>query len=198
MQTRLCDDISHLCDKRGLPWSGPRKKKKTRSFLIGSWSVFCAVVCLGSGRLEPAVHRTAMDPDPFGEGFNSASLLQMNFDHLLALCRQVKLRGGWNAAGVDEIQLRNIDQGFWSNDRGVAEHMKPLNDGSQLPDVSRPGVPHQAFNGLRVELKGGGAVNPAEFFIEPLDETCDLISSLSEGRDFHPNDIQTVQKIFAE
>ena len=76
--------------------------------------------------------------------------------------------------------------------------MKPLNDGSQLPDISRPRVPHQAFDGLWVELKGGGAVNPAEFFVEPLDETCDLISSLSQGRDFHPYDIQAVQKIFAE
>ena len=76
--------------------------------------------------------------------------------------------------------------------------MKSLNDGSQLPDISRPRVPHQAFDGLWVELKGGGAVNPAEFFVELLDETCDLISSLSEGGNFHPNDIQTVQKIFAE
>ena len=93
------------------------EKEKTRSFLIGSLSVFYAVVWLRSGRLEPAVHRTAMNPDPFGEGFNSASLLQMNFDHLLALCRQVKLRRAWNAAGVDEIQLRNIDQSFWSYNR---------------------------------------------------------------------------------
>ena len=81
------------------------KEKKPDHFLIGSLSVFYAVVCLRSGRLEPAVHRAAMDPDPFGEGFNSASLLQMNFDHLLALCRQVKLRRAWNAAGIDEIQL---------------------------------------------------------------------------------------------
>ena len=76
--------------------------------------------------------------------------------------------------------------------------MQPLNDGSQLPDISRPRVPHQALDGLRVEIKGGGAVNPVEFFVEPLDETSDLISSLSEGRDFNTNDIQAVQKIFAE
>ena len=76
--------------------------------------------------------------------------------------------------------------------------MKSLNDGSQLPDISRPRVPHQAFDGLWVELKGWGAVNPAKFFVEPQDETCDLISSLSEGRDFDTNDIQAVQKIFAE
>ena len=89
--------------------------------MIGSLSVFYAVVCLRSGRLEPAVHRAAMDPDPFGEGFNSASLLQMNFDHLLALCRQVKLRRAWNAAGIDEFNFDTSDQGFWSNQRRVAE-----------------------------------------------------------------------------
>ena len=40
----------------------------------------------GLGRLEPAIHRTAMNPDSFGKGFNGAPLLQVNFDHLLALC----------------------------------------------------------------------------------------------------------------
>ena len=96
----------------------------------------------GLGRLEPAIHRTAMNPDSFGKGFNRAPLLQVNFDHLLALCGQVELRSAWNAAGVDEVQFRHICQGFWGNQSGIAEHMKPLNDGSQLPDVSRPRVPH--------------------------------------------------------
>ena len=59
----------------------------------------------GLGRLEPAIHRAAMNPDSFGEGFNGAPLLQVNFDHLLALCRQVELRSAWAAGGVDEIQF---------------------------------------------------------------------------------------------
>ena len=84
---------------------GLRKRKNPIIFLIGSWSLFHAVVCWDLGRLEPAIYRAAMNPDPFGEGFNGAPLLQVNFDHLLALCRQVELRSAWAAAGVDEIQF---------------------------------------------------------------------------------------------
>ena len=76
--------------------------------------------------------------------------------------------------------------------------MQPLNDGSQLPDVSRPRVPHQALDGLRVEIKCGGAVNPAEFFIELKDEISDLVSSLPQGWHFHSDDIESIQQVFAE
>ena len=104
MQTPMCDTRSHLCDNRALPWTGTAKKKKPDHF-FDRVMIFYADVWLGSGRLEPAVHRTAMNPDPFGEGFNGAALLQVNFDHLFALCRQVKLRRAWDATGVDEVQL---------------------------------------------------------------------------------------------
>ena len=57
----------------------------------------------GLGRLEPAIHRTAMNPDPFGKGFDRATLLQVNLNHLLPLCRQVESGGAWDTAGIDEI-----------------------------------------------------------------------------------------------
>ena len=160
--------------------------------------MLCEILSLGLRRLEPAVNRTAMDPDPFGEGFDCASLLQVNFNHLLALRGQVKLSRGWDTARVDEIQLRNILQSFWGDEWRVAEHMKPLNNGPQLPNISWPRMPHETLDRLWVELKGGGAVNPAEFFVESPDETCDFVSSLSEGWNFHSDDIKPVEQVFAK
>ena len=139
-----------------------------------------------------------MNPDPFGEGFNGASLLQVNFNHLLAMCRQVESSRAWDATGVDEIQLRNICQRFGGNKRRVAEHMKSFNNGSQLPNVSWPGMSHETFHGFWVELESGGAVNPTEFFIEPENETCDLISSLPKWWNFHSNYIESVHEVLAE
>ena len=82
MQTGLCDKTSHLCDNSCLTLIWACEKKKPNHLLIGSRTSLCS--CLASlGRLEPAIHRTAMNPDSFGKGFNGAPLLQVNFDHLL-------------------------------------------------------------------------------------------------------------------
>ena len=64
---------------------------------------FCELFDQLLRRLEPAVNRTAMNPDPFGKGFDRATLLQVNLNHLLPLCRQVESGGAWDTAGIDEI-----------------------------------------------------------------------------------------------
>ena len=59
-------------------------------------------------------------------------------------------------------------------------------------------MPDQAFDGFWMKIKGRGAVNPAEFFIELKDEISDLVSSLPQGWHFHSDDIESIQQVFAE
>ena len=80
-----------------------RKKEKNPILLIGSMGHFCELFDQLLRRLEPAVNRAAMNPDPFGKGFDRATLLQVNLNHLLPLCRQVESGGAWDTAGIDEI-----------------------------------------------------------------------------------------------
>ena len=54
------------------------------------------------------------------------------------------------------------------------------------PMFQAKGAASSSTTAPRVEIKGGGAVNPAEFFVELLNEARDLISSLSQGRYFPP------------
>ena len=61
------------------------RKRKNPIILIGSGLFFMQLFGWGLGRLEPAIHRAAMNPDSFGKGFNGAPLLQVNFDHLRVL-----------------------------------------------------------------------------------------------------------------
>ena len=93
------------------------KKKKTRSFLIGLLGHLCEIFELLLRRLEPAIDRTAVNSDPFGKRLDTPTLLQVNLNHLFALCGQVKLDRAWNATGINKVQFRNILQGFRCNDR---------------------------------------------------------------------------------
>ena len=69
------------------------KKKRPDHFLIGSLGDLCEFFDLLLCGLEPAIDRAAMNSNPLGKGFDRATLLQVNFNHLLPLCRQVKLCG---------------------------------------------------------------------------------------------------------
>ena len=102
-QIELCDNLSQSCDNTHRFFDKKEGKRKNPILLIGSMGHFCELFDQLLRRLEPAVNRAAMNPDPFGKGFDRATLLQVNLNHLLPLCRQVESGGAWDTAGIDEI-----------------------------------------------------------------------------------------------
>src|ERR1700674_909109 len=107
--------------------------------------------------------------------------------------RRIRMVGTFRGAAEEfGREMMRLDARLGANDD------EPLDEVSQFPDISRPGITDEDFHGGVAELARFLSVGRAEFAQEISCQRGDVLPAVAQGRHVKGNHVQSIKKILAK